>query len=612
MVTYQRRKKRKPVAKSSETKEAQRVGINKYGIDVSRLRHAMKLDRAKLEAFRKKRFLRIQKMLGTNYSDNAAAKRRPINLLALFIAIHHRQLAAGRPACIIQTTDDSLKPTAADFEIRMNERVEEIGLEYTVKSWVLDALLGIGIVKCGWAAGDEVELDGEKMYRGESFAECVHLDDWSHDMAARKWYETQYEADRYPMVYDAFKGSSLFENKEGLQATPNTSNNEQGDPRVKSMSGADDYSVSRLEKTIELWDVFLPHHQKVVTIPAEGGRDPVRVVDWKGPVVGPYHKLCYGDVPDNTMPLPPTANLVDLDDLANLLLNKAGQQSSRQKTIGTFMGNDEDAVRINKTKDGEWCNIKNPGGVKEMKFGGPDAVILAFFLQVKDMFNYEAHNMDSVGGLSPQSRTLGQDQMLQMSASQGLAEMQDRTSTATGRLLKSIGWYEWNDPATEKMIYKKVPGYDFGVHVLWSPMLRLVPFEKFKIEFQPYSMMHTTPQMKLQAITMFLTNYLAPFAQQMAAQGKSINFDYLKEIAGKFTNTPELENVLTSLDQQTMMMMSGGGGGEGMDAGMSPVTSRTYNRTNTPSATRSGKDNVMMRALIGQASQESETAQLSR
>ncbi len=584
--------------KSSDEKADEKVGVNKQGIDVPRLRGALERSRIMQQDFREERFATINRLCGKHYKKGRT-NRRPLNLIALFVTIYHRQLAAGRPGCFVETDIEELRPYALDYEIRMNQRIGEMNLEGTIKSAVLDALIGLGVVKSGWA----VDENGN----GAWFCDCVHLDDWVHDMVARKWYETQFKADRYEMNFDSFMASKLFSNKKGLRPTQDIGTNQEGDPRVHTISGEVEAYSDRFEKTIELWDVYLPRLGKVVTIPAEGGIEPLRVVDWKGPAIGPYIELCYGDVPDNTMPLAPTANLIDLDDLANVLLNKVGQQAIRQKTIGTFMGNADDAARINKTKDGEWANVTNPQAVKEAKFGGPDAVLLAFFLQVKDMFNYESGNLDSVAGLSPQSRTLGQDQMLNASASQGLAEMSDRTMTFVGKILESGGWYEWHDPQTDTMLYKKVPGYDSGVFVPWSPGARVGQHSDYRVKFQPYSMMHTTPQMKLQGITNFLSEYIAPFAPMLATQGKSIDFDFLCETAARLTNTPELEHVLTSMDQQTTMQMNGGGG-DGMESSMSPVTKREYNRTSTQSTSRSGRDQTLSRALLGVKSQGSEMA----
>lgn len=583
--------------RTKKNPEAQ-VGINQYGIDVMRLRASMDRSREKLGAFRKKAMSKYEQLVGRHYSDNGSKRRVPVNLLALYVSIFHRQLAGGRPQCLASTNVPDYKPYAADFEIRMNDRIEEMNLEYTVKAAVLQGLFTLAPVKCGWT------MDGEG--NGESFADCIDLDDWVHDMQSRKWYGIQYEGDRYSMNFSDFQDSPLFDNKKHLRPTDDTQNNEDGSPRAKTISGNDDNYEDRFEPIIDLWDLWIPSKRMVVTIPAEGGIEPLRVVEWNGPDHGPYHKLMYGDVPGQTMPLAPTCNLMDQHDLTNVLLSKLGNQAVRQKTIGIFSGADKSEQRINATKDGEWARVDNPQGVKEAKFGGPDTSTQATFLLIKDLFNWNAGNMEALAGLSPQSRTLGQDEMLKMSASQQLSEMYDRTTTFTQGLMQSIGEYEWNNPR-QTTIYKKVPGYQSGVHILWSPETRQGSYRDYSVKMQPYSLMHTTPQMKLQAIMSVLADVCAPFANQLMAQGRMIDFDKVFAQISRLGNLPEVEDILTSVDEQSMMQMVGGDAG-----GMSPITQRNYNRTNTPSTSRSGKDNVMMRALIGQASQQSETDQLSR
>ena len=98
------------------------------------------------------------------------------------------------------------------------------------------------------------------------------------------------------------------------------------------------------------------------------------------------------------------------------------REAQRYKVVGRTRGVDsEDAERIRAASDGEIVGVDNPEAIQEKMFGGLDQRNFAFMLQIKQLFSWQAGNLDLMGGLGAQSETATQDQLLHASASQRMA-----------------------------------------------------------------------------------------------------------------------------------------------------------------------------------------------
>lgn len=581
---------------------------------MKRLREAVTWSRLKLEPFRTKRVEAIRQYVGKHYSDDGAEDRVPVNMIELAISIYVRQLAARAPRPMVTASRPDLRPQALSYEILLTQRIKEIDLESTLKNVVLDAMFSMGIVKCGLApTGQMIEIDGFLHDPGQSYADHVLLDDWVHDMTAKRYEQVRYAGNRYRWPLEALKNMKSIPaaQRDALKADPMTANDESGGEKAETISRGDDEPVE-VEDTVELLDLWLPQEKLVVTMQVEGDGDPIAVADWEGEEPGPYHRLSFAEVPGNVMPLPPVATWVDLHDLGNRIYRKLGRQAERQKTIlGVSGAATEDGDRIVQANDGEAIRSDNPNAAKEFKFGGPEATSQAFWLSLKDQFAYYGGNLDALGGLGPQSKTLGQDELLAGNANQRISEMADRVVTFTAGIVRSLAWWEWHDPIRERDIYKPVPGTDVSVRSTWSPSKLQGGFNDHDIDIDAYSMQHQTPASKLQSMTRFFQEYLMPFAAQMQAQGISINFQELVAVVSRLGNLPELDGLLTFAGAPPQQAGMPGQPQPG-DAGMPANTNRTYTRINRAGATRQGKEGVLAQLLMGANVQPAQGATLER
>lgn len=575
---------------------------------MARLSDAIMFSRRKMQPFRENRLHAIRQYVGTNYGENGSEDKVPINLLEMAINIYRRQVAASSPQILVRSKNADLKAESGDFEAVINHTINEIDFEKTLQTWVLDAMFGLGVVKVGLTAGRDGEIDGFRHDVGQVFVDNVDFEDFCFDMTAKRWDQTQFCGNRYSLPYEMVMDMKMFGNKD-LQPNPyNRTTNEQGDDRVTSLqSGGESIGVEQYMPMIELWDVWLPYENVMVTVQADehaGGfynTEPLQVIDWAGPEVGPYHLLSYVDVPGNIMPMSPASLMIDLHELVNRLFRKLGRQAERQKTLTVVAGGaEEDGRRIVSASDGDTILSDRPEATREMKFGGVDGPSLAFMIQLKDMFSYLGGNLDSLGGLAPSAKSGKHDSLLRQSASVRIDDMQARTTIAVRKVVESMADYLYYDPAPSTKVYRDIPNSDISVKVDFDPEIREGDFLDYAIDIAPYSLQSRSPTERLQAINETMMQIVMPMAEQLKARGIVPDMDRYMEIVSKYSHMSELSEILKIADfaeKETMEEMAGMGGGQQQGAGKPPVTERRYVRENVSPEDK--QDPNMMASLMG-------------
>lgn len=580
-------------------------------VDQGNLRRAIQWSYKKQKPFRTKRMGRIREYVGFNYSDDGSADKMPINLMELSISIYLQQLAAQAPRCLITTPQDTIKPVASKFEARLNAHLVDIKFGDTLELWVLEALFAVGILKSGLNRSGMVEIGGFEHDVMEPFAEITLLENWVCDMTVTRWEEIQYCGDKFRVPFIWTQETDMFPKAAREKIHGANLKKEKADEDSGSLSGqGGGLQVEEFKDTVELWNMWLPHEKLVLCfgVDADADDEPgelLSVFEWNGQEGGPYNLLGFHPVPGNIMPLAPASLWQDFNNLANELARKLGRQASRQKTITLVQaGADKDGNRVMKANDGEMIGVDNPKNVNEVTYGGINQSNLAFMIHLKDLSNYLAGNIESIGGLSPQSETLGQDRMLNASASQRLVKMQQRTINKTTEVIKAQGYYLWDDPIGEYPINHQIQGTDIIIARTFTPQDRQTPFEAFNLSIHPYSMQHQTPQDRLNGILGIIEKLAVPLLPLLQAQGASLDLEALFRLIAKYGDWPELNEIITYMDPQHAPPQGG--------AHQSPNTTRTNVRVNRPGATQQGKDQVMMQTLLGKLTQPSEMASLNR
>ncbi len=575
---------------------------------LTNLHESKKFSRRKLKPFREKQLAAIKEYVGFNYSDDGANDKVPVNLIELAMNIYLQHLIAHRPQVLITTAPKELKAIAANFELDLNWMLERIKFGKTLHQIVMQAMFSVGIAKTGLNNSGSVMIDGQPYDIGEEFTDSVSLDNWVHDMTTTSWDHIQYCGDRYTLPLDMVKESPFYsdEFKKKLSPKEGPGIEDAGEEKAETVTQGNELGRTQYKDTVELWDIWLPLDNLVITIGDDDNDEVGRVIEWNGPKSGPYRFLTFNDVPDNIMPLAPVALWIDLHKLENKLFNKLGRQADRQKTIvGVRAGADADGNRVVKANDGDVLKLDDPKNTQEYKFGGIDQESLLFFLQVKELAVYFAGNLDALGGLSRMSETVGQDQLLTANASKRLESMQKRTIEFTKDVVEDLAWYRWTDPIRDFPVTKRKHGAEVATSL--TVVQRETNFLDYNFEIEPYSMQHQTPASRLAALMQIFTQLLAPLVPMMEAQGITIDFEGLLAILSKYSNLPELHDLLiyTNPEHQSPKPV-------GQSIRQSPVTTRNYVRQSKPGATRQGQDNVMAQLLAGGKPQRSERAMLGR
>lgn len=563
-----------------------------------------------LRVFRENRKAAVKQYLGAHYSENGAEYKVPVPMIELAINIYLQRLVASTPRVAINTGLPQLREIVERFKLAVNHLIEnEIDLENTLERSVIGAIFSVGIVKVA-LNHTQVEYLGVKHDAGQPFADFVDLDNWVHDMTTDDWEQCQFKADRYPMsVEDALK---IFP-KEVHKFIAPSSQTQLTDDSVHSITGGG--VRKEFNETTLLWDVYLPRQNKVVTFTDSG--DPENPFgeelferDWYGVEDGPYHILGFNKVEGNTMPLSPVALWMDIDTLINKLYRKLGRQAERQKTVTAVgSGNLKDGKRIQNASDGDMIPVDNPDKVTDIKTGGIDPSNLAFMIQSKDMLSYLGGNLDLLGGLAPQSDTVGQDTLLTAGASQRIQRMQKKVYKFVRGICKALAFYLWNDPYIEIPVVKRVPGMDdIAVHDTFgrNDERNENDFFEYNITIEPYSLQHQGPEAKLQTLRTLFSEMIVPMLPMLAQMGAGFDFELFFKLIAELANVPELNSLLIYVDPKHQQEAVG------QPPQKAPMTKHTSERVNRPGATQQGKDQILSQALLGGKPQQSEAASAFR
>ena len=568
-----------------------------------------------LKVFRENRLKLMRESVGHNYSDNGADDKVPINLMELSLNIYLQRLVAQNPKVNISTFYPQLKEIVTRYELAGNHLVEEIHLGETLETIVNAAMFSKGIAKI-YLNSTKVEVGGVFHDSGQAAVDSISLDDWFEDMTVDKNENGQFEGNYwYATIDEAMK---IFP---GTKKEDFTFRDEETGPLDTDHGMSEGSSSGREEfkRTVRFMDIYLKKQNLIVQAVASNARhdftDPIgkilKTFEWKGPENGPYRKLGFGKVEGNTMPVAPAMHWKDMHDLSNRLFRKLGRQADREKTvIGVSPGADQDGKTIQNASDGDMRTLNDPRNIAEIKTGGINPTTLAFVLQLKDLYSYFAGNLDMLGGLGPQSDTLGQDQLLSASASMRIQKMQKEVTAFTTAVLQDLMWYLWYDPdPNQQDVIKTAPGFEsVTIAVPFKPEDREGDYIQYNIKMEAFSMQHQSPESKLQGIRTILIEMIQPLLPMMQEQGVTLNVEKLFKTVSKLSNIAELNDII----EYTTPQLNDQPVGQSSQVAKPAVTRRESVRINRPGATNSGKSQALQQALLGSKSQPSEFSQVGR
>jgi hypothetical protein len=564
-----------------------------------RLHEAVEWSNLQLEFQRRKRVEAVQLLVGSHHTEQGYPSPIPVNFLKMAKDIYVRALAPAVPRAMISTFDVRKKPTAAKFELALNEIPKEIKFGETMRRLVSEAIFSLGVLRVGLETTDQIM----GINYGDIFAEVITIDDYVVDMVSPTWGNIQYEGCSYWVDYEDLMDSKLVDKKarDGLSPDEWDMTGEHGEYRVENV--AVDESVKTYRDRIWVRDVYLPRERLLVTYGIKS-KKLFKVVEWKGPPQGPFHKLGFTDVPGLLFPMPPVQAWRDLHELGNAVFRKLGIQADGQKSVLGFNGgNDEGVSAFKRARDGDGI-VYQGSPPQELKAGGVRPDTLAFYMQVRDLSSYFAGNLDSLGGLAPLTQTVGQDRLLGESASAQLRDMADSVTRFTQGVFESFAYYEWNDPIKVRNMELKARGTDVKIPVEFGPDDKIGPLDAFNTKIDVYSMQDQSPEIKLQKLGMVMQQYVMPLMPAIQAAGGTLDVQKILSQVAKLSDTPEVDEMIMWTETETRPDQAGGGPGQ-------PGGPREYVHTSRPGATQAGVRNNLMQQLQGGNLQNSQAAQQS-
>ena len=521
-----------------------------YDDEVSRGRLAKSVEvsfRA-LDPFRKLNSGLIKEYAGNGYGGQRS-NEQVLNLINQVADAYQLGLAANRPRVLLTAQSPELAYFARHFGVALNTLIEEIGLEFKLRQWVLDALFCVGIIKVHLADSGFVQLEqGRWADPGKPYASNVNLDNWVHDMSATTWDQVKFAGDTYRIPFADLGESDIYDPAVVAELQPTSKSATEGD-RLDEIAKGSEVDQDELEPMIDLCDLWIPREGKIFTFALENrhqfqikGR-PLAVLDWDGNELGPYHLLGFNDVPENIMPTSPFSHLSPLSRLINNLYRKQKRQAQRQKEITAYSSaGAEDAKRIQSAEDGAMIAVNDPKEIAQVKYGGVDPGNQAFNIYSLEMFDRMAGNLQAMLGLGAQAGTVGQEELIHGAVSKKVAQMSFRVVDGTTRLVKDLAQMLWNDQFRVSHGRIPVDGTDYSVDATWTPGDREGMFSDYKIQIDPHSMPYQAPAQRLNALTQLLTQIYLPAAPLLAQAGGTIDMEAITNTYAELMNEPRLRD----------------------------------------------------------------------
>lgn len=531
--------------------------------EFKRLKERVSKSYAALEPQRRNRLKTLKQYVGNSLGtagDGPEMYTCVVNMLDEMVEVYMQKLVSGNPQCLILSNKIDLKAQCRYFQMAVNHVLKQINLRDSLKTAVMESLFSMMIMKVGVENPEYTDRQYPFDVSAVPFADPVWFEDWVHDTTASRLSECKFLGDKFRESKD----SILNDPRNDKEVAQNCKSG----PASAFDSGTGHESASDLgghnqgfnvddQDDVWLWSIYDRRKRLVVTYPMEGSDKPLRVEKWTGHPEGPYRVGRYKEVLNQIMPKPPAVDGAPLADLDNRLMEKLGEQASRQKTIGVAtMSATKDAQAVIRASDGEVINVTHPEAVKQMNFGGVDQGNLTFDQIVQNRASDAWGNLKTMGGTAPGADTLGQEQMMQQSSSARIQMMQQTITNVTKDVIIAIAWYLWNDPLVRVSVMDRLPQTSIEFEIQWPKEvdefgqerdLRQGEFNDLNFEIVPYSLSDMPPNQRMAVIDQTVMQ-LAQMAPLLTPAGVTINFRAYVEAKKRLMGITEMDEIIQEVD----------------------------------------------------------------
>lgn len=561
--------------------------------NLQKLRECIAWSYKQLRPFRKNHTDAIKQAMGTRYGDrDDMVLKNPYNITRIAIEVWLRQLVSKTPQTHVLSRTPTLKIEAFELQLAMDYLTMQISLGKSLALCTRSALFSMGTMKVGLTSPYLHESAGFLADAGHPYAEPILFEDWCHDMNARRSEEWDWCGNIYSVPYDAVMDNPEYNQKvkDKLQTDEDDSEIDgwPSEERVVDRAFSKMTDAPRYIPRVKLWDLWIPYDNRFVTLPLQAGCGPLLEREWEGPEKGPFKHLGFFEIPGSVMPNAPAQHLYDMQEFLMHLTAEITEQSLRQKTITLIDGRaeaDGSAENVIDSRGGEMVRVTDPTAFTTINFPGVNAETFQMLLFAQKAISYLAGNTDLLGGLAPQSESVGQERLLAGSSSEMLSHMQQQVMEFSADVLKDLGYYLYTDPISEFELMKDIPGYK-AIPFTYGPESRKGSFFSFSFDITPYSQQYRSPKERLAQLLQLVQGVFMPLSPQLLENGMRIKYDKLADSILRDAGFPELYDII----EKVPVPMGPGGGGpqsviEKRRPLQSPVTQRNYNvesRSTTP------------------------------
>lgn len=564
----------------------------------------------------------VSEYAGEAYGNPSGPRRpRMLNLMHQAADAYRMSLVANRPRVLLTTPYPQLEYFSTQFQEGLNNLATEIGLEITLRNWVLDALFCVGIIKTHMADSGPVMIEqGLWMDPGTPAASNVSIDNFVFDMGATTWDQVKYAGDMYRIPFEDLKTSDIYDQSVVADLVPSTKYAGEGDDRLAEISTGHAVDTDELEPMIDLADFWIARTGEIHTYAVKSRNrftchgKPLAVMKWEGPELGNYHMLGFGDVPENIMPTSPFSHISMLDRLINNIMRKQARRAQAAKKIHTYTSQGaESAKALKGANDDEFVMVNDPKELGEILVGGVDPQAHGWMMSCMELFDRMAGNLTAMMGLGAQAETVGQEQLIHGAVSKKEADMKYRVFEGTRRLFRDLGYMLWNDKFKTMPARIPVEGAEgYFINAAWTPDDREGSFFDYNFSIDVYSMDYQSPAQRLTMLNQLLTQLFLPAMPMIAQQGGVLDMREVTDTLAELANEPRIKRWIkfapSPTDPQQGPVTPGGD-----DMRKPSTTTRNVVRRNIPTGgTAAARQHTEIQSWLNGGVNQGEKASLGR
>lgn len=479
-----------------------------------------------------------------------------VNRLFQAVSADYTLLSSGRPQFTLTSKVRRNQHFANRLQFRLNAAMDEICFEETLQMVVAAASFGPGVAKAYRADSALVRL-GENSYAdpGRPFIGYVSFGRYFLDMEALQQGEIDFEGDVYDVDWERLLDDSLFDKKVTSKLKPDSELGYRydGDDGTARETPAEGGGRGRRKK-VRLRDVWLPREKMLVTYTERMDTPPLRVLepDEGEAHYGPYEKLWYDPVPDNTLPISAADVLERLHDHSGFVWRKLQMQAAQQRDVNIYESMAAETANSLRTKQhGEWAQVDNIDKIGKFSVPGPDPNVAKWSQIVDSTFDemggFVRQKFGGSTGVPTATEASLNSQAIGAVTAKKLYRVLKFCANCGKRMARMLMADTLETSARRQ--YLNLPGfpqYQYPAH--WTSRHRLGSVDDYDFEVVPHSVTFKTPREQLNDLLGFLKEFGVPLDQAFAARGMQLRPDKLLGVYAELVGTPQLYDLYDVVD----------------------------------------------------------------